>query len=94
MELAKGLLVREAELEIEANEAIQSLKDTQKILSENLRDGELGVAGPLVKTHEIEFRRHGLFEKDNRQKASPVTINISLDDSIKGVTIDGQSTRL
>lgn len=62
------------------SEAVDKFNDTQKLLKQNLEEGELSVASALVKTHELEYRMHGLFEKDNRQKASNVSVAIFLDE--------------
>ena len=74
----------------EIEEAVGKFKQTQASLQDALASGEYSVASALVKTHELEYRMLGLFEKDNKQKQAPVTINISLDQpEIKGVVIDG-----
>jgi hypothetical protein len=77
-------------------EAISKFEETQKTLTQMLAEGESKVASALVKTHELEYRMHGLFEKDNRQKQAPVTINISLDEPEprQAETIDGEYTQL
>ena len=56
--------------------AVSKFERTQELLSEMLQSGETGVASALVKTHEMEFRKCGLFEKDNKQKAAPILMNI------------------
>lgn len=74
------------------SEAVKRFERTQKVLSQELEAGNMGVAGALIKSHEIEFRMHGLFEKDNSQKVAPVQINISLEAPAlsAGVVIDGE----
>lgn len=80
--------------------AVQKFNKTQSLLSEALEGGELSIASALVKTHELEYRMHGLFEKDNRQKGGTVMINIELetdpnpvriedDNAIDGEIVDG-----
>ena len=71
------------------NEAVDRFKRTQEILEAELQGGNLDVSNALIKTHEMEFKMHGLFEKDNKQKGSNVMINISFDkDSV--VNVDGK----
>lgn len=77
----------------EIEQAVGKFKETQSVLQDALSSGEYSVASALVKTHELEYRMLGLFEKDNKQKQAPVTINISLDqpESIQGdIVIDGK----
>lgn len=70
-------------------DAVKRFRDTQKILEDELSSGNLDVSNALIKTHEMEFKMHGLFEKDNKQKGSNVMINISFDrDST--INIDGE----
>lgn len=70
-------------------DAIKRFRRTQEILEDELGSGNLDVSNALIKTHEMEFKMHGLFEKDNKQKGSQVSINISFDkDSV--VNIDGE----
>jgi len=71
------------------NEAIKRFRKTQQALEEELSGGNLDIANSLIKTHEMEFKMHGLFEKDNKQKGNNVMINISFDrDSV--VDIEGE----
>ena len=65
----------------DVNAAVERFRETQKMLADEMAGGNMAVASALVKTHEMEFKRHGLFEKDNNQKRSAVQINISLGDS-------------
>lgn len=68
--------------------AIDKFNRTQELLADALESGELGVANALVKTHELEYRMHGLFEKDNRQKGGTVMINIELETDPNPVMIE------
>lgn len=69
--------------------AIKRFRATQQILEDELASGNLDVSNAMIKTHEMEFKMHGLFEKDNKQKGSNVMINISFDkDSV--VNVDGK----
>ena len=75
--------------------AVSKFNETQLLLSEALKDGNLGVSGALVKTHELEYRMHGLFEKDNKQKGGTVMINIELETDknpakVDDATIEGE----
>jgi predicted DNA-binding protein (UPF0251 family) len=73
------------------SEAVKRFEVTQRRLADALEEGNMAVAGALIKSHEIEFRMHGLFEKDNGQKVAPVQINISLEAPVTGgVVIDGK----
>lgn len=73
-------------------EAVKKFHNTQKILLAELGGGNFDVASSALKTHEMEFRMHGLFEKDNKQKGSNVSINISFDkDSV--VNVDGEEVK-
>lgn len=74
--------------------AISKFMKTQELLTSELEMGNLRAAGPLVKTHEMEYRMHGLFEKDNAQKTEPVSVSITLSalnqpKPIEGEIIDG-----
>lgn len=70
------------------------------MLATMLEEGDAKVAGALVKTHEMEFRKLGLFEKDNSQKQKPVMFNIDMSGmlpqdkeqpkEIEGEVIDGE----
>lgn len=71
-------------------ESVRRFRRTQDVLSRELESGNVGVASSLMKSHEIEFKMHGLFEKDNNQKNSPVQINVSFyDDKKVGVIGEG-----
>lgn len=74
-------------------QAVDKFRRTQDILAKELEQGNMSVAGALIRSHEIEFRQHGLFEKDNGQKKQAVQINISFPDAkpeiVKGEVIDG-----
>lgn len=70
-------------------DAVKRFRNTQKILEEELAGGNLEISNALIKTHEMEFKMHGLFEKDNKQKGSNVMINISFDKD-SAVNIDGE----
>lgn len=73
---------------IDIEEANKKFQKTQSILMDALNDGDFSVASSLMKSHEMEFRRFGLFEKDNKQKGQAVQINISLDNSRDSDTIN------
>lgn len=79
--------------QLEAHGAVDKAMDkfmrTQHVLMTALEGGELGVANSLMKSHDIEFRLNGLFEKDNNQKRNPVMINIDLSGTNEGVTVNG-----
>ena len=68
--------------------AVEKFNNTQAILADALGAGEYSVASALVKTHELEYRMHGLFEKDNRQKGGTVMINIELETDPNPVMIE------
>jgi hypothetical protein len=70
--------------------AVKRFRQTQEILAKELEGGNMSVASSLMKSHEIEFRQHGLFEKDNGQKNMPVQVNIVLQQPERGVVIDGE----
>lgn len=74
-------------------QAVEKFRRTQELLTKELEQGNMSVAGALIRSHEIEFRQHGLFEKDNGQKKQAVQINISFPDAkpevVKGEVIDG-----
>jgi hypothetical protein len=78
MKKAESLMGDQASKEMK--EAIKKFEKTQNKLIEELDAGNLDVAGTLMRSHEIEFKRFGLFEKDNKQKGSSVSINISFAD--------------
>jgi len=61
------------------DDAIKRFKTTQDKLITALDDGDLTVSSALLKSHEMEFKMHGLFEKDNKQKGSSVSINITFE---------------
>lgn len=71
------------------DDAVKRFRKTQEILEEELSSGNLDVSNALIKTHEMEFKMHGLFEKDNKQKGSNVMINISFDRD-SAINIDGE----
>jgi hypothetical protein len=60
-------------------DAIKRFQRTQEKLITALDDGDLSVSSALLKSHEMEFKMHGLFEKDNKQKGSSVSINITFE---------------
>lgn len=92
MELAESKLNKAMGDQMDAEGALKRFRETQKFLEKAIRAGELGVASSLIKSHEMEFRLHGLFEKDNQQKSAPMQINISLSDPAK--TIEGKATEI
>ena len=73
-----------------AKSAIDKFMRTQKILMDELEAGETKVASSLVKTHELEYKMHGLFEKDNKQKAQSTAIVINFADTSDIKDIDGE----
>lgn len=90
---AEAMMDKVSASKVDLNGAVKKFNRTQEILSEALESGDLSVANSLIKSHEIEFRMNGLFEKDNRQKGSQVMINISLDAPEKKIILDGQEVR-
>lgn len=75
---AEKLMAKSEEGVTDVARAIDKFRKTQQILMDAMEDGDLSVAGAVIKAHEMEYRMHGLFEKDNKQKGSAVQINISL----------------
>ncbi len=59
--------------------AVKKFQRTQEMLITALDEGDLSVSSALLKSHEMEFKMHGLFEKDNKQKGSSVSINITFE---------------
>jgi hypothetical protein len=68
--------------------AVKKFQRTQEKLITALDDGDLGVSAALLKSHEMEFKMHGLFEKDNKQKGSSVSINITFENPNTKGTIE------
>lgn len=90
---ANALMDKVSASKADLHGAVKKFNRTQEILAEALESGDLSVAKSLIKSHEIEFRMNGLFEKDNKQKGSQVMINISLDAPEKKIILDGQEIR-
>lgn len=93
MEKAKGIIEKAGIREVK--EAENRFRRTQEVLMQELEGGNMAVASTLMKSHEIEFRKHGMFEKDNKQKGQSVMINISLSGEqgqkvIQGGSIDAE----
>jgi len=76
------------QLQNEVRQSLDRFRKTQDFLISELENGNVNVAPTLMKSHEIEFRRHGLFEKDNSQKRTAVMINISFDNEKDMEAID------
>jgi len=85
---AANMMDKVSASKVDLHGAVKKFNRTQEILAEALEGGDLSVANSLIKSHEIEFRMNGLFEKDNKQKGSQVMINISLDAPAKSVMLD------
>lgn len=78
MQKAEKLFNHVTEAVADVEGTVKRFQQTQQVLMNELNGGNMGVANALIRSHELEFRMHGLFEKDNNQKNAPVQINISL----------------
>lgn len=87
MERANRLLDKAISETSGLSEAVKRFEKTQRALAGALDEGNMSVAGALMKSHEMEFRMHGLFEKDNGQKVAPVQVNITLEAPKKEVRV-------
>ena len=88
LRMAEGA-IEKAGIEMSApNEAIKKFRRTQELLSRSMEEGDLSAASSMIRSHELEFRLHGLFEKDNAQKGSPVQVNIQFADVREEKVID------
>ena len=90
MTKGRELIERKSEDRAGVDEAIDRFRRTQKLLIDELESGELSVSNAVLKSHEMEFKMHGLFEKDNKQKGSNVSINITFDNPNNGhIEVEG-----
>jgi hypothetical protein len=78
MTMAENLMHKSMAAMSDAEAAVQKFKVTQEILIDELKDGNMTVASNVLKSHEMEFRMHGLFEKDNKQKGEALVLNITM----------------
>lgn len=78
MARASDIMDTATEEMVDAKNAVEKFKTTQKLLSEELHDGNMTVASSVLKCHEMEFKMHGLFEKDNNQKGEALVMNITM----------------
>lgn len=78
MASAENLMNKSMAVMSDAEEAVKKFKVTQDILIDELKDGNMTVASNVLKSHEMEFRMHGLFEKDNKQKGEALVLNITM----------------
>jgi len=78
-EKCEKVIARSVNAASDVGEAIRRFQRTQDKLITALDDGDLSVSSALLKSHEMEFKMHGLFEKDNKQKGSSVSINITFE---------------
>ena len=88
MKLSETILKNAMKVNSGVDETLAKFRRTQEILSKELEGGNMNVAAALIRSHELEFRQHGLFEKDNSQKSQAVQISINLQTPVHK-TIDG-----